>query len=261
MRRGFAFGAVLLITLSGAGPLAAQTPAPEPVPALSTDRPGFNAPATVVGAGVVQLELGWALHRDRDGSSASDGPEPLLRVGLGHRLELQVASAGFEAGCAIDCRWLPGDMAIGTRWALPGQPFGASLAVTGSLALPTGHGDVTSHHVEPSAVLHLDRDLGAGVGVSYNLVATRTYDVGPGAAYRVGHGLSFSRGVGPWSPYVAIARRATRVDDGVPWLMQLGTAYLITDDLQVDVTIDRGLTGVEPRWGVAAGLAIRRRPR
>lgn len=259
--RGFALAAVLLLTLAGASPLAAQAPVTEPVPELSTDRPGFNAPATVVGAGVVQLELGWALHRDRDGSTASDGPEPLLRVGLGHRLELQVASAGFEAGCGIDCRWLPGDMLLGARWALPGQPLGASLAVTGSLALPTGHGEVTSHHVEPSAILHVDRDLGAGVGLSYNLVATRTYDVGPDAAYRVGHGLSFSRGVAAWLPYVAIARRPTRVDRDVPWLAQFGTAYLITDDVQVDVTIDRGLTAVEPRWGVAAGLAIRRRPR
>lgn len=256
-----AYGTALLMMLAGVTPVAAQSPAPDAVPELSTDRPGFNAPATVVGAGVVQLELGWALHRDTDGATASDGPEPLLRVGLGHRLELQVSSAGFEADCAIDCRWLPGDMLIGTRWALPVAPLGASLAVTGTLALPTGHGEVTSHHVEPSAIVHLDRDLGAGVGLSYNLVATRTYDVSPEPAYRVGHGLALGYAVGMWAPYVAVARRPLRVGGDTPWLAQFGTAYRITDDVQVDVTVDRGLTPAEPRWGVAAGLAIRRRPR
>lgn len=260
MRRGTC-GWVLLMTLAGMARVAAQPPAADPVPALSTDRPGFNAPATVVGAGVLQLELGWALHRDRDRSTSSDGPEPLLRVGLGHRLELQVSSPGFEAGCAVDCRWLPGDMALGTRWALPGTPLGASIAVTGALALPTGHGDVTSHRVEPSVVVHVDRDLGAGVGLSYNLVTTRTFDVSPEPSYRVGHGLSVGYEAGKWSPYVAVARRPTRVGPEVPWLAQFGTAYGITDDVQVDVTVDRGLTSVEPRWGVAAGLAIRRRPR
>ena len=252
---------VLLLAVGGLRPVAAQAPVPDAVPALSTDRPGFNAPATVVGAGVLQLELGWALHRAVDRSTHSDGPEPLLRVGLGHRLELQVSSAGFEAACAVACRWRPGDMRLGTRWVLPGTPLGASVAVTGALALPTGHGDVTSHHVEPSLTMHVDRDLPAGLGLSYNLVTVRTYDAGPSPAYRVGHGLSLGYGLGTWAPFVATARRPTRVDGDVPWLAQVGVAHGLTDDVQVDVTLERGLTAAEPRWGVAAGVAIRRRPR
>lgn len=255
--------AVLVMVASGAVTSVSgqQRPIADPAPALSTDRPGFNAPAAVVGAGDVQVELGWALRRDRDGGRSSDGPEPLLRVGLARGLELQLSSPGFEATCALNCRWLPADMLLGARWVFPGTPWETSLAVTGGVALPTGHRDVTSHHVEPSVVLHADRELWTHVGLSYNLVVTRTYDVSSEAAYRLGHGLAVGYEVGRWSPYVAVARRPMRVGGDTPWVAQFGSAYRLGDDVQVDVTVDRGLTPAEPRWGVSAGLAIRRRRR
>ena len=79
--------------LAVAGNVCAQPPTSSDDGAeMPTDRPGFNAPAAVIGARVVQLELGWGTARLRDRTFASAAPQPLLRVGLASYMEVQVAS-------------------------------------------------------------------------------------------------------------------------------------------------------------------------
>ena len=73
---------IALALLAAGGTARAQAPtSPDDGAEMPTDRPGFNAPASVVGAGVVQLELGWATARSRDRTYASTVPPALLRVG------------------------------------------------------------------------------------------------------------------------------------------------------------------------------------
>nr|MBA2354549.1 hypothetical protein [Acidobacteriota bacterium] len=62
---------------------------------LSSDRPGVNAPAAVVGAGVVQIELGWSAAWDDEDGRTSEAPQPLLRYGLHRAIELQFSSDGL----------------------------------------------------------------------------------------------------------------------------------------------------------------------
>lgn len=256
-------GAALLAVGLVVGGAAAQgqTASDAAAADMQTDRPGFNAPAAVLDAGVLQVELGWAMARQRDGGTSSTGPQPLLRVGVGHRLELQLGTNGLEAGCLADCRWRASDLALGARYALPAEPLGLALAVTGSLSLPTGDGVVTSHHADPSITIHVDRSLGPRLELSYNYLVVRPHEDAPRAAMRYGHGVSVGTAAGRWGPYLGLARRAARVDGRVPWLVQVGTTVRLARDVQADVTVDRGIVRAEPTWGVAAGLVLRRRPR
>lgn len=227
-------------------------------PPLKTDRPGFNAPALVQDPGVFQIEMGWSMSRARDGSTASSGLQPLLRYGLVPRVEVQVASAGLLAGCAVTCAWRRADVAVGARVILPTERLGVNVGVTGLVSLPTGHARVTSNHIDPTVVVHVDRALTARLGLGYNVITTRTRD-DEGAALGVGHGLSLGYSLGRFAPFTILARRAVPVDQAGPWLVQVGTAVRLGGDVQVDVSVDRGLTGVEPAWGVSAGVVLRRR--
>jgi hypothetical protein len=244
-----------VLTAVGQEPRAPGTP----VPPIATDRPGFNAPAVVQAPGVVQLELGWGLNRG-GAPTTSTAPQPLLRVGLVRRVELQVASAGLVAGCVAGCRWQRADASVGARVSVPAEALGVGLAVTGAVSLPVGHAAVGSGHRDPSMIVHLERALPAGFGLLYNAIVLRAHDADASVA-RYGHGLSLGYSVDRWAPYVLLARRPARIGDAVPWLVQAGTTYRVAGDVQVDVTVDRGLTVAEPSWGVAAGLVLRHRPR
>ena len=138
--------AVLALAATGH---AQSTATPDAVPEMTADRPGFNAPAAVVGKGVVQLELGWSTARLGDRLYASSAPQPLLRVGVSRYVELQVGSDGIAAACLLDCTWQGTDVSVGARVVLPVEPLGFALAVSGGASLPTGSFDVSSEHVDP----------------------------------------------------------------------------------------------------------------
>ena len=246
--------------------VAGATPGPSssdesPDGELSSDRPGVNAPAAVVGAGVVQIELGWSAAWDDEDGRTSEAPQPLLRYGLHRAIELQFSSDGLAGECLADCRWRASDLSVGARVVLPGEPFGATLALTGSLSLPTGAEAVSSGHVDPLAVVHVDRPLGPTFALSYNYQITRQHDAEDAPAVQHGHGLSLQASVARWSPFVTVARRPSNEDGHSPWLAEAGSAVRLGRDAQIDVSVARGINAAEPNWRLSAGLVLRRRPR
>ena len=254
--------AMTFALITGGGAARAQAPAPDDGTEMTTDRPGFNAPAAVVGAGAVQLELGWSTARLRDRTYASSLPQPLLRVGVSRLVELKIASAGLAAACVLDCAWHGADVSVGARVVLPVEPLGFTIAATGGVSVPTGNIEVSSDHVDPLGAVHVDRAIGEALELSYNYQVTRIRDDDPDRAFvRHGHGLALGGSAGRWTPYVGLAWRPQHVDGRAPCLMQAGTGVRIARDVQVDVTVDHGLNSVEPSWGISAGVVLRRRPR
>ncbi|HTV01482.1 MAG TPA: hypothetical protein VMF13_13120 [Luteitalea sp.] len=256
-------GRLVWLVIVGAMSASAAAAQPRPsatrtAPEIASDRPGFNAPAAVVPRGAVHLELGWA-HSGGD-DEHSDAPEPLLRLGVHRRLEVQVGGLGFETWCTTGCAWVASDLTVGARHVLPVEPLGTTLAITGAVLLPIGHHAVTAGHAEPTTILHADRDVGGGFNLSYNYVWTREHGEDDRGHARHGHGFSVERESGAWTPYVGFARRPMRDDDGVPWVGQVGTTWRLAADVQLDVTVDIGLTRAEPSWGVSGGVVVRRRP-
>ncbi|BCS31901.1 hypothetical protein TBR22_A11040 [Luteitalea sp. TBR-22] len=257
--------AMLLVAALGSGaqaqPAAPAPEAPEPGAELPTDRPGFNAPATVVGRGVVQIEMGWSTVHGRDGLNGSVGPQPLLRIGATDHLEFEFTSAGLAAACVIKCDWHGTDIAAGARYVLPVTPLGISLAMTGLLSVPTGSQAFTSEHLDPLGIVHVDRAFGP-IGVSYNYIATRIHDEdGEVAATRSGHGLNVGTSIGRWAPFVNFGWRPVHVDGRAPVLAEAGLAYRLARDVQLDVSATRGLNAAEAMWSLSAGIVLRHRPR
>lgn len=253
---------MILALLAAGGDARAQPPAPDDGAEMPTDRPGYNAPAAVVGPGVVQLELGWATVRGRDRSYTTTVPQPLLRIGVWRYLEFQAASAGLTEICTIGCQWRGSDVSLGSRVVLPAEPLGFALAATGSVSLPTGSFEVSSEHVDPFLVLHVDRPFAEVLEFSYNYQVTRIRDDDPDrAVVRQGHGLSLGATAGRWTPYVGVAWRPAHVEGRVPSLAQAGTGVRVSRDAQLDVTVSMGMNSAESRWGVSAGVALRHRPR
>ena len=83
---------VLLLVLSA--PCRAQD-ASGKVPELITDRPDFTESSEVVGKGVVQLESGFLFEKVDDSLRQVTLPELLVRIGIGDRVELRLASDGY----------------------------------------------------------------------------------------------------------------------------------------------------------------------
>ena len=262
MRASLTFAMALALLTGASTALAQPVASPDNGTEMTTDRPGFNAPAAVVGAGVVQLELGWSTARLRDRTYASTVPQPLLRIGVSRHVELKVASAGLAAACVLDCAWRGADVSVGGRVVLPVEPLGFAIAASGGVSLPTGNFEVSSEHVDPLGAVHVDRALGDALELSYNYQVTRIVDDDPDRAFvRQGHGLALGGVAGRWTPYVGLAWRPQHVRGRVPCLAQVGTGVRVARDAQLDVSIDRGLNTVEPSWGISAGLSVRHRPR
>jgi hypothetical protein len=255
--------AMALALLTGGGSVLAQAQqTSDDGTDMTTDRPGFNAPAAVVGTGVVQLELGWSTARLRDRTYASTLPQPLLRVGVSEHVELKVASDGLAAACVLDCAWHGADVSVGGRVVLPVAPFGFAIAATGGVSLPTGNVEVSSSHVDPLGAVHVDHAIAAAFELSYNYLITRIRDDDADRAFvRHGHGLSFGATAGRWTPYVGMAWRPEHVGGRTPCLAQAGTGVRVGRDVQLDITLDHGVNTVEPSWGISAGVSVRHRPR
>ena len=143
----------------------------------------------------------------------------------------------------------------------PTSPLGLSLAMSGLLSVPTGSQRFSSAHLDPLGIVHVDRPVGP-VGLSYNYLVTRIHDEdGEVAAVRSGHGLSAGIAVGCWAPFVNLGWRPVHVDGHVPVLAEVGVAYRLARDVQVDLSATRGVNAVEPLWSLSAGVVLRRRPR
>lgn len=237
---------------------------------IATDRPDVVESSDVVGAGRVQLETSVARERDaRHGTRTRRSATPtLLRVGVSDAVELRLETDGLlrqrstTAGVATAERgWA--DASLGLKWhvqdgddehrkpglawllhldgntgsaAFRGQGWRPSLRLTAEWALPGDH----SLGVMPG--LFLDRDdqgrrytggiLAAVLGKSFN-------DRLRGFVEVAGQQLTTSR------------------HGGSVVTFDVGAAYLLSPNLQIDTAVSRGLTRHTPDLGWTVGLSLR----
>lgn len=243
----------------------AQEPGVEPA-TISANRPGFGETADVVGRGIFQVESGMVFDSDRvDDFTARTvtAPAYLVRLGLTSRLELQVASEGMfsrsVSSPAISSRFSGrADLDLGVKAKLATEAeAGVNVAVLGTLNLPTGAEGFTSGGYDPAVKLALGKSLPGGMSVGGNVqLASAT----AGDARVLQHALSgvVARAFpGGWSAFGEVYRlsagpgtAATSVDGGV--------ARVVGSNVQVDVSVGRGLNGPATDWFVAFGFAVRR---
>jgi hypothetical protein len=235
---------------------------------IEADRPDFVESSKVVGKGRVQLETSALFERERNGEGRERtlSTPTLLRIGLADTLELRIETDGRmvrhtrEEGERITEAGY-GDTALGLSWhaldAEGGRPsVGVHLAAefaSGSRAF-RGEGVRPSLRVVGEWELPNEVTLGVmpGIGIDRDDTGRYRYGIfGVVAEKEFGERL---RGL----VEVALPRIARGKHGGTEASFDVGAAYLLSKDIQVDAMLSRGLNSRTPDIAFTIGLSIRR---
>lgn len=244
----------------------AQEPGVEPA-TISANRPGFGETADVVGRGILQVESGMVFDGDRvDDFTARTitAPAYLVRMGLTRRLEVQVASEGMfsrSVSSPTQSSRISGraDLDLGLKVKLATEAeAGVNVAVLGTLNLPTGAKGYTSGGYDPGVKLALARSLPSGFSAGGNV---QLGSVTAGDERTLQHALSavLARGFsGGWSAFGEVYRLSAGSGAAAASSVDAGLARVVGSNLQVDLSVGRGINGPATDWFVAFGFAVRR---
>jgi len=236
---------------------------------LVTDRPDKTESTSIVPRGYAQLEVGWALETmEAAGTSLHTHTVPglLARVGVLGALEARVGFAGFQLtnqGALGGAEGL-GDLELGFKYRLAAaRGWLPDVAVIGAVTVPTGADGVTSGWVDPSLLLTVSRPLSDRVSVGSNLGSSwTTTDDGRGGrttlvdlTYTLSFGVTLSDRVGTFGEMFG----SLPADDGdAAHHIDGGFTVLVRDNLQLDVSVGRGIAGAGASdWFGGAGLSVR----
>jgi Putative MetA-pathway of phenol degradation len=244
---------------------------------IDPDRPDFVDSSKVVGKGRVQLEGGYAVERNRDdGVRERTGSTPvLLRLGVSDTLEARIETEGRMRYRADDADeheriherirgW--DDTTVGVKWRLAeGDPDGGwrrpALGLIADASFDTGSAFFRGQGVRPGlrAVAEWELPHGMSLGVMPGLV--RDHDDEGRRAVNGVFAVSLGK---DWSDRlhtfveVAAPRIARARHGGTEASFDIGGAWALTKDCQIDAALQRGLNHrtADLMWTV--GLSIRR---
>ncbi|HEX4498462.1 MAG TPA: transporter [Thermoanaerobaculia bacterium] len=262
-----AFRTLTIFTLLSlpAGAALGQPTAPLP---LVTDRPGFLLSSLTVGRGVLQTE--WSLPAVTLNSGAGVDTRltslfGLLRYGVTQNFELRLDSPVYnESRLSVNGRSATergyGDVEVGAKWHLfDNQGARPSFALIPSVILPTGEKSFTADDPVYQLNAMAEWNLASGWGIG----ALAGYLNGPSGDGRYGQetfGFSLGRSLPSpkWSAYGEAVYVATDLDGASDSsFLGGGIKYLVSNDFQLDLSFDRGLTADSPDWLLAFGIAAR----
>lgn len=248
--------------------LVALVALPAHADTLATDRPDFVESSNVVGAGRWQIETSVAYERDSaSGVDARTWSTPtLLRVGLGDYWEARVETDGFISQEAGD-RGLDveedgfADTALGLKWHIPGsEDSGPSLGVLFHVDMDSGSEAFQGDGLRPSIRVVAEWEIGENM--SFGLMPGIIHD-------KDDNGERFTAGIlGAVLGYslnerlrvfgeLAAEQIASESHGGDVVNLDIGTAWLLSDDAQLDAAASFGLTDETPEWALTIGYSIR----
>jgi hypothetical protein len=231
----------------------------EPTEPIETDRPDKTESATLVPAGMVQVEGGVTGAKSGGLRTTSIG-EALVRLGVHQRLELRIEpftqtriTSGGASVSGLE------DLAVGIKTPLFRSAGTSRLTPEVSLliatTLPSGARPFRAAGAQPEAIVAAQWQLAAPIGLGLNVSASRGRD---GAERYWERGASATLGttiterVGSYIEWYATRdareRSAAQVVNG-------GLTGKLNGDFQVDARVGRGLN--ENTTFVGVGLARR----
>jgi hypothetical protein len=248
---------VLLATSALTPALRAQDP-------IATDRPGITFTPNVVGEGVFQIEAGvpQATFTRGMGTDTELWSFPVqLRYGLTPALELRLGSPTWNmleddtSGDSVDGF---GDVEIGAKLQLSDGTTGPKTAIIAGVRAPVGDDEFTSHQpgysLSFAALWSLsDTEWLQGLaGATMTPVGDEDSITG-NLALLLGHSFAGT----PWSAYVE-AGYFPEIEEAVDTAVAgAGVAYLVSNDVQLDVFGDFGLNEDTPDAVVGFGISWR----
>ena len=244
--------------LLGAAVLTGAVGASAQSPELVTDRPDQTESATVVPRGLLQVETGYLFTREGDVDSHV-APGTLVRIGLGGRTELRLGHAGVMG---TEGRRGAGDSEFGAKVNLIPRAAGwrPELALLGSLSLPTGGHGFSSSGADPSFLVAFAHELGPRLALGYN--AGAAWESSPDAPSRdafMVYSLALGVGVtGRLGAFLEVFGDRQVTDEATAGVSaDAGLTLLLTEIVQLDFSVGRGLRGPADDLFVGTGLSFR----
>lgn len=263
--RKLGFTALIALFVFPAGAALAQAGSPSPI---ATDRPGFLFSSLTVGPHVFQAELGVpsvTLVSDSGVDIRSSSLFALFRYGVTDRFELRLDAPIYTetrvtAGGLRATDHGYGDVELGAKWHLV-DDAGArpSFALIPSVILPTGEKGFSAG--DPVYQLNTASEWSLANG--WGLAALAGYLNGPSGDGRYDQGtfaLSLGRSLPSpaWSAYGEAAYVTTNLDGAADSsFLGAGVKYLVNQNVQLDLSFDRGLTSDSPDWLLGLGFSAR----
>jgi len=244
---------------------------------LVTDRPDFTEATDTVPREHLQLELGYTFTYDKEDENRTIDhtlPEFLLRTGLTDWLELRIGWAGWsstedifraknDAGrtvtmTEVERGW--NDLYLGFKVALCEQDgFHPALSLIPAITVPSGSTNKTSGDVDPEIKIAWGYDLTEDLALSGNLNFAAPTTGDNDRFFQVANSISLARSFNEWlGGYVEYFGfyPNDRGSDCAHYVNG-GLTFLVTDNLQFDVRIGKGLNEEADDLFAGAGMAIR----
>ena len=206
---------------------------------INADRPGIADSSVVVNPGTLQAELGL----ERDVHPDLITTPLLLRYGLTKEFELRFETSGWAH---IDGHDGLMPMSIGAKYHFFDKP---SLALIGRIFPPSGSGIFRSHETAADLRLAVDKDLNEQWSVEGNA----------GIAHGDGNNVATAAATLQYnlSPKVNVFIDGGATSSPSSLILDAGAAWIVGNDLQLDVSVGWGAHGDAPDRFVAAGIARR----
>ena len=248
--------------------VASSASAQAPSDPISTDRPGILFSIPTVKPHVFQVELGIPAVAIANGDGMdfrSTSLVGLIRYGLTDRFELRLGSPVYtetrvtSGGSRLTDHGF-GDVEVGAKWHLLDN-VGArpSIALIPSVIVPVGEKGFSVEH----PVYQLNAMAEWALTKDWSADALAGYLNGPEAPGRYAQEtlavlLGRSLPSPKWSAYGEAAYILTNLDGASDSsFLGGGIKYLVSNDLQLDLSFDRGLTSDSPDWLFGLGLSAR----
>lgn len=251
---------LLLLTLLGVARADWRKETPGP---LATDRPGNGNTATTMTRGRLNVESSVLFAMPGRGSYGLSAPT-LLRLGILDRLEARAGTSivGWsktpDGTGNIDATDTSVGMKVGFVEADGGIP---DLAASADLWIPTGSDAFTGAILVPEGRLLAAWALPAELGLLVNLGADSPQAADGDRTARLLYVLNLSLGlsaVPALSCFVELfARHSLLGGDNPLILLDWGGALRLSNNLQLDVFFQHGVTGDAPSVQVSAGVSAR----
>lgn len=258
--------ALLSLNLGMTSSVFAQQPVKsEPI---ATDRPDFVESGQVVGRGRFQFETGVNFERSKAEriTVKTLSNSALFRFGTGETWEFRIETEGFiratSSGPGVSNQLNGfGDTAVGVKWQMQeGAEGKPTIAWLFHADLASGSKEFRGQGTRPSlrAVFEWELDDDASFGLMPGIAQMRN---DAGQRYTMGIlAATYSRPIGAgWRGFIELSGRQlqSRANGGNLATFDIGVSHLISNDMQIDAWLAKGVTDSAPKIAAGLGLAIR----
>ncbi len=227
------------------------------------DRPGQTNPPDVVTSGIVQVETGFSQETMNAGGIKTTNylyNTSLVRIGLMTNCELRMIAeyAGIQTDSGSQSSLLKGfnPVSLGTKiMVCPEKGIIPQTAMNIAFTLPyVGRREFRPSFLAPSFFLLMQNTLSEKLTFGYNL-GLQWDGEQPSAtvAYSISPSLTVTEGLSIFAEWYGFSTEKSVSD----YRADMGCAYLISDDVQVDFSAGIGINTSAPDSFVAFGLAWR----